>query len=166
MKYCEQCGNKLILINIEKEGEIPYCSSCDKLYFPMFNTAVSMIALNPQKDKILLIKQYGKNRNILVAGYVNKGENAEETIQREMKEEIGRDIISYQYLKSSYYEKTNTLMLNFAVVLDSETLDIDKEEVDEAKWFSFEEAKNEIAKNSLAEQFLLYFLDTYKNVKV
>ncbi len=46
-----------------------------------------------------------KNRNILVAGYVNKGENAEETIQREMKEEIGRDIISYQYLKSSYYEK-------------------------------------------------------------
>lgn len=57
-------------------------------------------------------------------------------------------------------------MLNFAVVLDSETLDIDKEEVDEAKWFSFEEAKNEIAKNSLAEQFLLYFLDTYKNVKV
>lgn len=97
---------------------------------------------------------------------MNKGENAEETIQREMKEEIGRDIISYQYLKSSYYEKTNTLMLNFAVVLDSETLDIDKEEVDEAKWFSFEEAKNEIAKNSLAEQFLLYFLDTYKNVKV
>ena len=81
MKYCEQCGNKLILKNIEKEGEIPYCSSCDKLYFPMFNTAVSMIALNPQKDKILLIKQYGKNRNILVAGYVNKGENAEETIQ-------------------------------------------------------------------------------------
>ena len=122
--------------------------------------------LNPKKDRILLIKQYGKNRNILVAGYVNKGENAEETIQREMKEEIGRDIISYQYLKSSYYEKTNTLMLNFAVVLDSETLDIDKEEVDEAKWFSFEEAKNEIAKNSLAEQFLLYFLDMYKNVKV
>lgn len=166
MKYCEQCGKELVLKSIEKEGEIPYCSSCDKLYFPMFNTAVSMIALNPQKDKILLIKQYGKNRNILVAGYVNKGENAEETIQREMKEEIGRDIISYQYLKSSYYEKTNTLMLNFAVVLDSETLDIDKEEVDEAKWFSFEEAKNEIAKNSLAEQFLLYFLDTYKNVKV
>lgn len=166
MKYCEQCGKELVLKSIEKEGKIPYCSSCDKLYFPMFNTAVSMIALNPQKDKILLIKQYGKNRNILVAGYVNKGENAEETIQREMKEEIGRDIISYQYLKSSYYEKTNTLMLNFAVVLDSETLDIDKEEVDEAKWFSFEEAKNEIAKNSLAEQFLLYFLDMYKNVKV
>lgn len=166
MKYCEQCGNKLILKNIEKEGKIPYCSFCDKLYFPKFNTAVSMIALNPKKDKILLIKQYGKNRNILVAGYVNKGENAEETLQREMKEEIGRNIIAYQYLKSSYYEKTNTLMLNFAVVLDSETLDIDKEEVDEAKWFSFEEAKNEIAKNSLAEQFLLYFLDMYKNVKV
>ena len=166
MKYCEQCGKELVLKSIEIVGKIPYCSSCDKLYFPMFNTAVSMIALNPQKDKILLIKQYGKNRNILVAGYVNKGENAEETIQREMKEEIGRDIISYQYLKSSYYEKTNTLMLNFAVVLDSETLDIDKEEVDEAKWFSFEEAKNEIAKNSLAEQFLLYFLDMYKNVKV
>ena len=154
MKYCEQCGKELVLKSIEKEGKIPYCSSCDKLYFPMFNTAVSMIALNPKKDRILL------------AGYVNKGENAEETIQREMKEEIGRDIISYQYLKSSYYEKTNTLMLNFAVVLDSETLDIDKEEVDEAKWFSFEEAKNEIAKNSLAEQFLLYFLDMYKNVKV
>lgn len=159
MKYCEHCGNELILKNIEKEGQIPYCSFCDKLYFPLFNTAVSMIALNPRKDKILLIKQYGKERNILVAGYVNKTENVEETLCREMKEEIGRKVVSYRYMKSSYYEKTNTLMLNFAVVLDSEVLDIDQEEVDEACWYSFEEAKKHIAQDSLAQEFLLNFLD-------
>ncbi len=53
-------------------------------------------------------------------------------------------------------KKTNTLMLNFAVVLDSETLDIDKEEVDEAKWFSFEEAKNEIAKILWQSSFVVF----------
>ena len=73
MKYCVECGTKLIYKELENEGMIPYCEKCHEYRFPIFSSAVSMIILNPDKNKILLIKQYGKPSYILVAGYINKG---------------------------------------------------------------------------------------------
>ena len=162
MKYCMHCGKQLSTKFIEKEGNVAHCIACDTLFFPQFNTAVSMIALNPARDQILLIQQYGKQRNVLVAGYVDQKEAVEETLVREMKEEIGRNICAYKYLKSEYFERSNTLMLSFAVVLDDMNLDnMDEEEIDCAAWFSFEKAKEMIAKDSLAERFLDHFMKVY-----
>lgn len=158
MKYCIECGSKLITKYLEGEGDIPYCNNCRTYRFPIFNTAVSMIVLNSKKDKILLIKQYGGKDYILVAGYVNKGENAENAVVREVKEEIGMDVLELNYNKSMYYEKSNTLMINFTCVALDESLENITKEVDEAKWFSFEDAKNNIKKDSLAEHFLLNYI--------
>ena len=88
MKYCYECGTKLTEKFLENEGMIPYCETCQEFRFPIFSTAVSMEIFNPEKDKVLLIQQYGKKRNILVAGYVNKGESAEHAMVREVMEEV------------------------------------------------------------------------------
>ena len=84
MKYCYECGTKLTERELENEGKIPYCEKCGEYRFPIFSTAVSMIVENPDKNEILLIQQYGRKNNILVAGYVNKGENAENAVMREV----------------------------------------------------------------------------------
>ena len=73
MNYCMECGTELEAKHLENEGNIPYCNSCEGYRFPVFNTAVSMVILNKEQDKILLIKQYGGADYILCAGYVNKG---------------------------------------------------------------------------------------------
>lgn len=167
MKYCMECGQALVWKPLEHEGIIPYCEACKAFRFPIYSTAISMIVVNPAKDKILLIQQYQKPRNILVAGYVDKGENLEEAVTRELKEEIGLDVIDYRYMKSEYFEKSNTLMCNFVVVASSETLEhISTWEIDQANWYSFEEAKQEILQGSLAHRFLLYFLDQLEKRKV
>ncbi|WP_278690824.1 NUDIX domain-containing protein, partial [Clostridium baratii] len=44
------------------------------------------------------MQQYGRVDNILVAGYINKGEDAEQTLVREVKEETGLNIKDYQYM--------------------------------------------------------------------
>ena len=108
---------------------------------------------------MLLIKQYGKNDYILVAGYVNKGESAEQTIVREVKEELRLDVIDYEYMRSEYFEKSNTLMMNFISVVEDDDLSNISDEVDKATWFSFEEARQNIKKGSLAEKFLIKILD-------
>lgn len=161
MKYCSNCGHILMMKEHEHEGLVPYCERCKEYRFPVFNTAVSMIVLNPAKDKILLIKQYGRDHNVLVAGYVNKGESLEETLIRELKEEIGINVVSYQYNKSEFFEKSNTLMCNFTIVADSESLnDVSEWEIDEAKWYTFEEAAQQVKSCSLAQRFLYDFLNT------
>ena len=87
MHYCMQCGGRLELRRHESEGMIPWCESCGDWRFPVFNTAVSMIITNKAADRVLMILQYGKPTYIFVAGYVNKGEDAEAAAAREAKEE-------------------------------------------------------------------------------
>lgn len=166
MKCCYECGHALEMRKLDHEGLVPYCPQCEDFRFPIFNTAVSMIVLNPNEDKILMIQQYGRASNILVAGYVNKGESAEETLAREMMEEIGRVVVKQRFMKTEYFAGSNTLIWNFAVVIDSEDLsDVSEWEIDLAQWFSFDAALREVKENSLAKRFLTYFMQTYQNNK-
>ncbi|MGN1014329.1 MAG: NAD(+) diphosphatase [Butyricicoccus sp.] len=162
MTHCYSCGTKLEQKYLENEGMIPYCPKCREYRFPIFNAAVSMEILNPAKDKVILIQQYGKKRNILVAGYINRGESAEETVAREAKEELGLTVGEIRFNKSKFFEPSNTLMLNFSCVADSEDLSGMTKEVDSVAWYSFDEAREAIFDGSLAEEFLCHFLDRYE----
>ncbi|MBR2703415.1 MAG: NUDIX domain-containing protein, partial [Oscillospiraceae bacterium] len=115
MNYCMQCGTRLHLRRHDTEGEIPYCDTCGEFRYPVFNTAVSMLVMNEAKDRIILIQQYGKPTYVLVAGYVNKGEDAEQAAVREVFEELGLEATSVLFNHSRYYPRSNTLMLNFTV---------------------------------------------------
>ncbi len=159
MKFCYKCGTALIKKLNGIDGVTPYCPCCQAFRFPIFSTAVSMIVKNPTEDKILLIKQYSKPNYVLVAGYISKGENAEQTVLREVKEEIGLNVTQIRPSKSAYFTPTNTLMLNFSCVAESEDLSHTNDEIDNAAWFSFNDAVQKIKPDSLAENFLLYFLE-------
>ncbi len=158
MNYCMQCGTRLILRHHETEGDIPYCESCAAFRYPVFNTAVSMIVMNEAMDRIILIKQYGKPTYVLVAGYVNKGEDAEAAAAREVLEELGMSVSSVHFNRSHYYPRTNTLMLNFTVTVREEDAHPNWE-VDSWRWFGIEEARANIRPDSLAEIFLNGYLD-------
>ena len=159
MKYCYECGEKLTERELENEGTVPYCEKCGEYRFPIFSTAVSMIVENIDKTKILLIQQYGRKNNILVAGYVSKGENAENAVVREVMEETGLKVVDMNFNKSEYFEKTNTLMLNYSCRVEDESLaHLNKGEVDKAQWFTHEQACENIKPDSLAQKFLFHYL--------
>ena len=160
-KHCWECGAALIEKPLEGEGIVPFCPVCGEYRFPMYNTAVSMIVTDEKTGRILLIQQYGKQRNILVAGYVNRGEAAEKTVAREVKEEVGLDVCDIHFNTSQFFEPSNTLMLNFSCVATTQDLSHMTDEVDKAKWFSFADAREAIAPNSLAQKFLLTFLEKH-----
>ena len=158
MNYCMQCGTRLHMRHHETEGEVPYCDTCGEFRYPVFNTAVSMLVMNDTKDRIILIQQYGKQSYVLVAGYVNKGEDAEHAAAREVSEELGLDVTSVSFNHSRYYPRTNTLMLNFTVTVSEENAH-PNEEVDSWQWFTLEEARKNIRPGSLAKAFLDGYLD-------
>ena len=158
MSYCKECGSLLEIKYLEEEGMIPYCPKCKEFRFPQFNVACSMIALSPDQKEVVLIQQYGKKNYVLIAGYVNQKEDAEDCVVREIKEELGADVTSYHFNRSHYFPKTNTLMLNFTVVLKSKELNCNHE-VDRFDWFDLKEAREKIKKNSLAKAFLDGYLD-------
>ncbi len=158
-KFCTECGHPLRMKYLKDEGMIPYCDQCEAYRFPMFNTAISAIVYNPAGDKIILIQQYGRKDNILVAGYVTKGEDLQTTVVREIKEELGLDVTDCTFNASEYFAKSNTLMVNFACHVSSEDLTKTNEEIDYVQWYSPEEARREIKPKSLAKKFLVTWLD-------
>ena len=158
MNYCMQCGTKLVMKYHEsEEKDIPYCSTCSAYRFPVFNTAVSMVVTNQAEDRILLIKQYGRDRYILVAGYINKGEDAEHAVIREVEEEMNLHVVNVRFNHSHYFAKSNTLMLNYTAIVDS--MDVhENDDIDAYRWFSREEAAKNVARHSLAGDFLKGYL--------
>lgn len=152
--FCRDCGEKLALRFLENEGLVPYCGKCGSFKFPLFPVAVSMTVVNRAEDKILLAKHKNEEDFTLVAGYIKKGENAEKTIPRELKEETRLTAIKWRFYASRYHDAHDVLMLNFVVTAEDGEITVN-DELEEARWCTPDEAKALIRKNSTAEYFLL-----------
>lgn len=158
-KHCWECGAALTEKPLEGEGIVPFCPVCGEYRFPMYNTAVSMIVTDEKTGRILLIQQYGRPSYILVAGYVNRGESAENAVRREILEETGLHAGRIRFNRTRFFEPSNTLMCNFtAFVSDADRLHTNCE-VDRYSWFSPADARRNIRPNSLAAAFLNAYLD-------
>lgn len=152
--YCKNCGQKLTLRVCENEGLIPYCDTCAEYMFPLFPVAVSMVVTNRAQDKILLAKHVDDEDFILFAGYVKKGENVEKTVPREIKEELGMNVVKAKYMSSRFYAKKDVLMLNFIVIVEDTPIKLKTDEITDARWCTPDEALALIRKNTTAEVFL------------
>lgn len=157
--FCPVCGTKLVERPLEKEGLVPFCERYGAFRFPQYNVAVSMIVRDEKSGKILLIQQYGRPSYILVAGYVNRGERAEDAVIREIWEETGLSAVQIHFNRTKFFEPSGTLMINFtAFVANAGGIHVN-EEIDRYAWFTPEEARRNIRPGSLAAEFLNAYLD-------
>ena len=159
MKHCRECGTELIEKELEHEGMVPFCPRCGEYRFPQYNVAVSMIVVNEENRKTLLVKQYGRDFFRLVAGYVNRTETLEHAAARELKEETGMTASRIRFNRTRFYEPSDTLMCNFtAFVRDDSELNPNYE-IDSWEWFTFDEARKNINPEILAGKSLTAYLD-------
>ena len=112
--YCPHCGSKLISKEIGDEGFIPYCESCEIPLWDMFTTSIITAVVNEYREIALLRQNYVSTTNyVCVAGIMKPGEYAEETVIREVKEEIGQEVESLTFVRSFPYKKKEMLMLGY-----------------------------------------------------
>lgn len=157
--FCPRCGEKLRPKLCGDEGEVPYCESCKRPFFPFSYPCVICLCISEDGSEIALIKQgYVSENYVNVAGYVKQGETPEVTAVREVKEEIGLDAISVRYVGSWYHAKSDNLMLGFECKVKKGELVLSSE-VDEADWFTLESARNLLRRDSIGMSLLEKCLD-------
>ena len=79
----------------------------------------------------------GRNANYaLVAGFTEIGETLEETVQREVMEEVGLKVKNIRYYKSQPWSFSSTLLCGFFCEVDGDTdITLDTEELAVGEWF-------------------------------
>lgn len=159
-KYCPHCGNKLIDKEIGDEGFIPFCENCDIPLWDMFTTSIIAAVVNEQNEVALLQQNYVSTSSyVCVAGIMKIGESAEDTVIREVKEELGLDVIDLKFIKSYPCEKKEMLMLGYKAVVKKSDFSISGE-VDSVKWVKFENALSLLREGSIAWQLVKTVIGT------
>ncbi len=134
------------------------CPQCKTMEFPRICPA-AIIAVT-DKNRILLSKYAGRTykRYALLAGYTEIGETMEETVRREVMEEVGLRVKNIRYYKSQPWGLTETLLMGFYCELDgSDEICLDREELALAEWFEREDIPVEPMRDSLTNEMIMKF---------
>lgn len=160
--FCPHCGSKLILKEIGDEGLTPFCENCSIPLWDAVTPCVICAVVNENREIALLRQDYVSATNyVCVAGVMKPGESAEETAIREIKEEIGQDVETLEYIQSYPYDKKEMLMLGFKATVSKKELTLSSE-VDCAQWFSFVEAPGKLREGSIAWKLVNTVISSYK----
>lgn len=138
-RFCGRCGAAMARDKVERAMR---CPQCDQVVYPRINPAV--LAAVRHRDKLLLTHYANRpnaTRYALVAGFTEIGETLEDTVRREVMEEVRLPIQNIRYHASQPWGFAGNLMVGFWADLDceDETITLDHNELDEGVWLTREE---------------------------
>ena len=159
-QFCGRCGKKLIH---SEKLRMMQCPCCANMVFPKIAPAVIVGVTNG--DRILMTKYAGREykRYALIAGFTEIGETVEETVQREVMEEVGLKVKKIRYYKSQPWGFDSNLLLGFFCELaDEHEICLDREELSLAEWVDYHDILDDPEKLSLTHNMMEYFRDQKK----
>ena len=117
------------------------CPACGNLVYPTSSPA-GIVAVT-HGNRLLLTKysRPGATRNYaLIAGFAEIGEPLEDTVRREVMEEVGLPVKNIRFYKSQPWSFSSSLLSGFYCDLDTddETVTLQEDELGEGTWFDRE----------------------------
>ncbi|WP_162140296.1 NUDIX domain-containing protein [Haploplasma axanthum] len=132
MKYCPECGNKLIDAIVD-ETKVRKCNNCGYVdWGNLINVAAVVVAFN-DKNEFLMVSLKGREKGKLTfpGGYRNIGETIEEAAIREFYEETGMRVTDLELYKFFTKDEQRLLWVVYRGVLPKEIKFVDNNETEE-----------------------------------
>lgn len=154
-RFCGGCGKPM---KHDTKERMVYCEDCGQMEYPKICPAV--IVGVTDGNRLLMSKYAGRDykKYALIAGFTEIGEMVEDTVKREVLEEVGLKVKNIRFYKSQPWSFTDTLLLGFFAELDGDdTITLDEEELALAEWFEREEIPVTEKNISLTNEMILAF---------
>ncbi|MFH0967516.1 MAG: NAD(+) diphosphatase [Methanobacteriota archaeon] len=131
--FCSRCGGKTRPLTTERAR---ICTACSRIFYPRISPAI--IVLIKKGEEILLARSPHSPPGFfsVIAGFNEPGENLEQTIHREVGEEVGIAVQNLRYFGSEPWPFPDSLMIGFVADHAGGEIRIDNQEIEEAGWFS------------------------------
>jgi len=130
--FCAQCGTPS---TISSGGWGRQCPQCRAHHYPRVDPVVIMLAVRGERCLLGRGRRRVGSRYSCLAGFMEPGETIEEAVRREVLEESGICVGRVRYLASQPWPFPSTLMMGLLAEALSEEIQIDPEELAEARWF-------------------------------
>ena len=156
--FCGRCGSRL---EHSDKLRMLTCPDCDNRVFPKIAPAVIVGVTNG--EYILMTKYANREykRYALIAGFTEIGETAEETVAREVMEEVGLSVKNIRYYKSQPWGFDSNLLLGYFCELDDpeglSSIKMDEEELAEAEWVHYSDVPDDPEGLSLTREMMTVF---------
>lgn len=135
-RHCGRCGHPTQAVPTSREL---CCPACDLVIYPKISPGVIVGVIDPATERIILTKYAGREhaRYALVAGFTEIGESLEQTVAREVMEEVGLKVKNLVFYKSQPWSFSDTLLVGFYCEVDGDTaITVDHSELKVADWLA------------------------------
>ena len=132
-RFCGRCSEEMVNRQSDRSR---VCPACGLVSYPRLSPSIIVLI---RRDREMLL---ARNANwptglySTLAGFVEPGESIEQTVHREVEEEVGIKVANLRYLGSQSWPFPNSLMLGFHADYESGELVFNDGEIADAQWFS------------------------------
>jgi len=134
-QICGRCGQAM---SEHVADRAMVCKDCGTAQYPRLSP--SIIVLVHDGDQVLMARshRFPEGMYSTLAGFVEPGESIEETLHREVLEEVGVTVKNLRYLGSQPWPFPNSLMLGFHAEYAGGDIQCQEEEIADARWFALD----------------------------
>jgi NAD+ diphosphatase len=140
--FCSNCGAATAMT---QAGWRRDCPSCKTEHFPRTDPVVIMLPIGKERCVLGRSPRFPQTMWSCLAGFTEPGESIEEAVRREVLEEVGLSCARVTYFASQPWPFPSSLMIGCHAEAISEQITIDKNEIEEARWFDREELQSMLA---------------------
>lgn len=155
-RFCGRCGGAM---QAHARGErARICPPCGSSVYPRINPCV--IAIISRGDELLLAQatRFTNGMYSALAGFMEAGESAEQTLIREVREEVGVEIANIRYHASQSWPFSSSLMLGFFADYVSGEIVCQEDEIADAQFFHYQQLPLVPPKGSIARSLIDHFI--------
>ena len=156
-QFCGRCG---IAMRVDTQERAMRCDPCRTINYPRI--APCVIVLVTRGEELLL----ARNANFPVpmystlAGFIEAGETVEETLVREVREEVGVEVSNLRYFQSQSWPFPNQLMLGYFAEHAGGDIVCDEVEIADAQWFHYRDLPTIPPASSISGQLIQHYIES------
>ena len=132
-RFCGRCGHQ----TKKSQTELAMiCNVCDWSIYPTLSTAIITLITRGREMLLARSPHFPSGIYSTLAGFVEAGETAEQTLRREVLEEVGIHVKNIRYFDTQSWPFPNSFMMGFLADYASGEIVVDGNEIEDAQWFT------------------------------
>jgi NAD+ diphosphatase len=131
--FCGRCGTPTQIKNHERARE---CPSCGQVHYPRIAPAIMALVRRGREFLLARSPHFAPGMYSALAGFVEPGETLEQTLVREVREEVGIEVANVRYFASQPWPFPHSLMIAFNADYAGGEITPAPGEIEAAEWFT------------------------------